>query len=148
MQKHIQKSGENLVKNLHKKACKILKISLENYTTYCWKCSVTTYLVDRGISYIDLKKHSQWKLDAVVAGHIANNEPIRERERCLLPASLVVLDPSPSPEPNDIPTFTNLQGFLQLYNNELEVSNKISPDLFTARSRATSHRCEYKGNRK
>ena len=94
-----------------------------------------TNLADRGVSFINLKQHSQWKLDAVVEGYIANSKPIRrEREMCLLPASLVVTDPSPPPEPNDIPTFTNLQGFLQL-----EVYYEIDPDLPLSHAEAEQH---------
>ena len=71
--KRIQKSGENLVKNLHKNVWKILEISPENYTTYCWRHSVATNLADKGVSFINLKQHSRWKLDAVVEGYIANS---------------------------------------------------------------------------
>ena len=55
--KRIQKSGENLVTNLHKNACRILEISAENYTTHCWRCSAATNLADRGVSFINLKWH-------------------------------------------------------------------------------------------
>ena len=68
--KRIQKSGDNLVKNLHKNACKILKISLENYKTHCWRRSAATNLADRVVSFINLKQHSQWKSDAVVEGYM------------------------------------------------------------------------------
>ena len=79
-------------------------------------------------------------MGAVVEGYIANSESIRrERETCLLPASLVVPDPSLPPEPNDIPTFTNLQGFLKLYNNELEIDNEIDPDLPLSQPEAEQH---------
>ena len=84
-QKCIQKSKEDLVKNLHKNACKILKISSENYTTHCWRHSAATNLADIGVSFINLKCHGQWKSDAMVEGYITNSEPIRrERETCLL----------------------------------------------------------------
>ena len=80
---------QNRVKNLHKNACKILEISAENYTTHCWRRSATTNLADRGVSFINLKRHGQWKSDSIVKGYIANSEPMRkEREICLLPASL------------------------------------------------------------
>ena len=90
---------------------------------------MVTNLADRSVSFINLKKHGQWKLDAVVEGYIANSKPMRrERETCQLPASLVVPDPSPPPEPNDIPTFTDLKGFSQLYDDKQEVDNEIDPD--------------------
>ena len=54
--KRIQKSGENIVKNLHKNACNILHISAENYTTQCWRLSAATNLADRGVSFINLKQ--------------------------------------------------------------------------------------------
>ena len=126
--------------NLHKNVCKILKIFPENYTTHCWRRSAATNLADLGVSFINLKQHNQWKSDAVVEGYIANSKPVRrERETCLLPASLVVPDPSPPPEPNDIPTFIDLQGFLQLYDNELEVNNEIDPDLPLSQPEANQH---------
>ena len=59
--KSIQKSGENLGKNLHKNACNILEISVENYTTHCWRRSAGTNLADRGVSFNNLKRHNQWK---------------------------------------------------------------------------------------
>ena len=53
--------------------------------------------------------------------------------------TLVLPDPSPPPELNDIPTFTNLQGFLQLYNDKLEVDNEIDPDLPLPQPDAEQH---------
>ena len=143
VQKRIQQSGENLVKNLHKTACKILKISPEIYTIHCWRRSVATNLANKGVSFINLKQHGQWNSDAVVEGYIANSEPIRRvRDTRLLPASLVAPDPSPPPKPNDIPSFTNLQGFLQLYDNKLAVDYKIDPDLPLSQQAAKQHQID------
>ena len=50
----------------NKNQCKTLEISAENYTTHCWRHSAATNLADRGISFINLKRHSQWKSDSVV----------------------------------------------------------------------------------
>ena len=117
--KRIQKSGENLIKNLHKNACKILHITAEKYTTHCWRRSATTNLADRRVSFFNLKRHGQWKSNSVVEGSITNSELIRkERETCLLPASLAQQQP---PIPTDLETFTNLNGFLQIYKADLEV---------------------------
>ena len=128
------------MKNLNKNACKIFMISSENYTTHCWRWFAATNLADRSVSFINFKCHGQWKLDAVVEGYLANSKPIRrEREMCLLPASLVAPNPSPPPVPNDIQTFTNLQGFSQLFNHELEVDHKMNTDHPLSQLEAKQH---------
>ena len=68
-------------KNLHKNAYKILEISAENYTTHCWRRYVTTNLADKGVSFINLKRHGQRKSDSVVKGYIANSESIRKERK-------------------------------------------------------------------
>ena len=126
-QKRIQKSGKNLVKHLHKKTYKILKISSEDYTTHCWRRSAASNLADRDVFLIN---HGPWKQDDVVEGYITNSKSIRrERETCLLPASLVVPEPNPQPVPNDLQTLSDLQGFSQLYNNEFQIDHEIDPHL-------------------
>ena len=120
--KRIQKSGENKVKTLHKNACKILHISAENYTTHCWRHSAATNLTDRGVSFIYLKRHGQWKSNSVVKGCIANSESIRkERKTCLLQASLAQQQPT---IPTDLEIFINLNGFSQIYEEDLEIPAK------------------------
>ena len=47
-----------------------------------------------------------------------------------LRGSLVVPDPSPPPEPNDIPTYTN---------NKLEIDHKIDPDLPLSQPEVKQH---------
>ena len=58
---------------------------------------------------------------------------------CLLPTSLVVPEPSPPQVPNDIQTFFDLQGFSQLYDDELEIDHKIDPDLPLSQPKAKHH---------
>ena len=126
--KRIQKSGENLVKNLHKDACKMLNISSKKYTTHCWRRSAATNLADRGVSFINLKRHGQWKSDSVVEGYIANSEPIRrERETCLLPANLEPTNMFVTETPNDLETFVDLNGFSQIYDEDLDTNNIHQP---------------------
>ena len=68
-----------------------------------------------GVSFINLKRHGQWKSNAVVEGYIANSKPLRrEREECLLPASLEIPEPEAMKGSNGLNTFNNLQGFSQL----------------------------------
>ena len=61
---------------------------------------------------------------------------------CILSASLVVPDPSPSPEPDDIPNFTQLQGVSQLQDDDLAVDNKIDPDLPLSQPEAEQHQTD------
>ena len=45
----------------------------------------STNLADSGISFVNLKRHDQWKSDAVVEGYITNLKSLRlEREEGLL----------------------------------------------------------------
>ena len=82
--KQIHKSGENLVKYLHKIVWGILQISSQDYTTNFQKRSAATNLTERGVSFINLKRHGQWKSNSIVEGYIANSEPLGENEGCVL----------------------------------------------------------------
>ena len=75
-------------------------------------------------------RHGQWKSDLVVEGYIANSEPLRkEREECLLPANLVLQEPD-SIKGAENNGFKELQGFSQLYDDELDLQNdNVQPDL-------------------
>ena len=45
----------------------------------------STNLADSGISFVNLKRHNQWKSDTVVEGYITNSKSLRlEREEGLL----------------------------------------------------------------
>ena len=109
----------------------MLNISSEKYTTHCWRRSAATNLADRGVSFINLKRHGQWKSDSVVEGYIANSEPIRrEHETCLLPANLAPTNMSPKEDtpPTDLETFVDLNGFSQIYDEDLD-TNEIQQPL-------------------
>ena len=72
-----------------------------------------------------MKRHGQSKSDSVVKGYIANSEPIRrERETCLLPANLAPTNTSPT----DLETFVDLNGFSQIYDEDLD-TNEIQQPL-------------------
>ena len=89
-----------------------------------------------------MKRHGQWKSDSVVEGYIAHSEPIRkERETCPLPSSfaqqegfngrktLGLVQQQPA-IPTDLETFTDLNGFSQIYKEDLEIpANKQEPLL-------------------
>ena len=84
-----QNCGINTVRSWVKKMCSMLRISEDGYTSHCFRRSAATNLADAGVSFINLKRHGQWKSDAVVEGYIANSKPMRiEREVNLVPAGL------------------------------------------------------------
>jgi len=59
---------------------------VDGYTGHCLRRSAATNLADRGVSFVNLKRHGQWKSDSVVEGYIANSEPLRmERLHGLMP---------------------------------------------------------------
>ena len=72
----------------------------------------------------------------------ANSKPLRrKREEYLLPASLVQPEPETMEGSNGLTTFDNLQGFLQLYDNKLEVQNEtIYPDLLMSQPEVETER--------
>jgi len=64
-----------------KRACKILYIPNKGYTSHCLCCSVATSLLDHDVSFINLKRHDQWKSDSVVEGYITISEPLYMERR-------------------------------------------------------------------
>ena len=85
----VQNTGINTVRGWVKTSCDLLGISSKGYTAHLYRRSGATNLADAGVSFINLKRHGQWKSDAVVEGYIANSLPMRiEREQCLLPSNL------------------------------------------------------------
>ena len=71
------------------RACSILGIDSTGYTSHCFRRSAATNLADAGVSFINLKRHGQWKSDSVAEQYIANSKVLRdEREVCLLPESM------------------------------------------------------------
>ena len=74
--------GKNNVNMLHVATCKILKRTKKGDPSHCWRQSAATYLVDTGVSLINLKRHRQW-----VSNRVVNSLPLREEcLNCLLPA--------------------------------------------------------------
>jgi len=70
-------------------ACDILGLDPTGYTTHCFRRSAATNLADAGVSFVNLKRHGQWKSDSVAESYIANSQVLRdEREVCLLPKNL------------------------------------------------------------
>ena len=84
--KRTQNTGYKKISNFIKRACLILGKNPEGYTGHCMRRSAATNLADSGVSFVNLKRHGQWKSDTVVEGYIANSEPVRmERLIGLLP---------------------------------------------------------------
>ena len=82
-------AGPKTLNSFVKLACKILHLDPECYTSHCFRRSAATNLADAGVSFINLKRHGQWKSDSVAEAYIANSKVLRqEREVCLLPQSL------------------------------------------------------------
>ena len=76
-------------KSFVKTACDILGVDPTGYTTHCFRRSAATNLADAGVSFVNLKRHGQWKSDSVAESYIANSQVLRdERELCLLPENL------------------------------------------------------------
>ena len=70
-------------------ACRILGIDDTGYTSHCFRRSAATNPADAGVSFINLKRHGQWKSDSVAEEYIANSKVLRdEREVCLLPENM------------------------------------------------------------
>ena len=81
-----QQTGKHTVEQFVKGCCAILNKSPSGYTSHAFRRSAATNLADNGVSFVNLKRHGQWKSDAVVKGYIANSKPLRlEREEGLLP---------------------------------------------------------------
>ena len=81
--------GPKTVSDFVKTACAILKVNPKGYTSHCFRCSAATNLADAGVSFINLKRHGQWKSDSVAEAYIANSKVLRdEREMCLLPENV------------------------------------------------------------
>ena len=76
-------------KSFVKTACDILGVDPTGYTTHCFRRSAATNLADTRVSFVNLKRHGQWKSDSVAESYIANSQVLRdERELCLLPENL------------------------------------------------------------
>ena len=75
--KRTQNTEYKKISNMIKKACAILGLDPAGYTGHCMRRSAATNMADRGASFVNLKRHGQWKWDTVVEGYIANSEPIR-----------------------------------------------------------------------
>lgn len=111
----IQNTGINTIRSWVKTSCTMLGLSDDGYTGHLYRRSAATNLADAGVSFINLKRHGQWKSDAVVEGYIANSLPMRkEREQCLLPANL---RSNGSNEAND-PNYSNTKVTSVLQKNE------------------------------
>jgi len=89
-------TGQKKVSNMIKRACKVLDVPEKGYTGHCLRRSAATNLADCGVSFVNLKRHGQWKSESVVECYIANSEPLRmERLHGLMPP---LKDVTPVPE--------------------------------------------------
>ena len=80
------------------------------------KAKIMKLMIMISLTFINLKRHGQWKSDTVIGGYIANSEPVmREREECLLPASLVQAEPETIEGSKGLTTFDNLYQFTLQY---------------------------------
>jgi len=70
-------TGYKKISKMINRACKVLDIPVDGYTGHCLRRSAATNLADRGVSFVNLKRHGQWKSDSVVEGYTANSEPLR-----------------------------------------------------------------------
>jgi len=87
MRKH--QVSPKTVSEFVKKACTVLAVDPKGYTAHCFRRSAATNLADAGVSFINLKRHGQWKSDSVAEAYIANSKVLRdEREMCLLPTNV------------------------------------------------------------
>lgn len=107
--RRVQNMGEKKVRELVKKACKILNIPDKNYTTHTFRRSAATILADNGVTMVNLKRHGRWSSDSVAEGYIDNSKKIKLERLLLLgdelsPHSIAVAKrpatetPSPSPK--------------------------------------------------
>jgi len=46
------------------------------YTVHAFRRSAATNLADAGVSFVNLKRHGQWKSDSVIEGYIANSKAL------------------------------------------------------------------------
>ena len=66
--------------------CEILHRDPVGYTGHAFRRSAATNLADAGVSFVNLKRHGQWKSDSVAEGYIANSKALQnERLEFLLP---------------------------------------------------------------
>ena len=54
--------------------CEILHRDPVEYTGHAFRHSAATNLADAGVSFVNLKRHGQWKSDSVAEGYIANSK--------------------------------------------------------------------------
>jgi len=67
-------------------ACEVLHKDPVGYTVHAFRRSAATNLADAGVSFVNLKRHGQWKSDSVAEGYIANSKALQhERVVMLLP---------------------------------------------------------------
>jgi len=91
------------------RTCKVPNKPEEGYTGHCLHRSAATNLADCRVSFVNLKRHGQWKSDSVVKGYIADSEPLcMERLHTLItptkayppaPETPKTIDPSTSKTP-------------------------------------------------
>ena len=80
--------GEKRVRDVVKKACDILKISKDGYTTHTFRRSAATILADNGSTLVNLKRQGRWTSDTVAESYINNSRKIKLERLVLLGDSL------------------------------------------------------------
>ena len=82
-------AGKRITTYFVKHMCSILGMDDSKYTSHAFRRSAATNLADGGVSFVNLKRHGQWKSDSVAESYIANSRVLRaERELLLLPEKL------------------------------------------------------------
>ena len=78
--------GDKTITKLVHTACEVLHKDPLGYTVHAFRRSAATNLADAGVSFVNLKRHGQWKSDSVCEGYIANSKALQnERLVMLLP---------------------------------------------------------------
>jgi len=120
--------GRNNIQKFVRRACKILRISHEGYTSHCWRRSALTNLEGAGVSFVNLKRRAKWASDAVVEGYIANSKPIREEcEQYLLP--LCLRDTEKTNDSELVAKKNCMSAHESDSDSEMSFINIIDPDL-------------------
>ena len=75
--KRKQNMGINALTEVPRRACEILGIDADGYTTNCWRRSATMNMADCGISLINLKRAGGWSSDKVAQEYVDNSKKVR-----------------------------------------------------------------------
>ena len=114
-------------------ACEVLHKDPVGYTVHAFRRSAATNLADAGVSFVNLKRHGQWKSDSVAEGYIANSKALQhERVVMLLPEHRrTARFPSPLGPPGTTfkdPIFDDMHR-KKLYKESKKKSNHVTIQL-------------------